>query len=107
MTVHLLMQSVNDIICLSGKETDLHEKKLLSVDGKESRGSKRKSGNNGEAKALQTLNVYSSDYGMCLAQKFIEEKTNEIPAAQELLKLMDLKGTIVTADALNCQKDTL
>ena len=107
MTVQLLMQSVNDIIYLSGKETDLHGKNLLSVDGKESRGSKRKSGNNGEAKALQTLNVYSSDYGMCLAQKFIEEKTNEIPAAQELLKLMDLKGTIVTADALNCQKDTV
>lgn len=107
MTVLLLMQSVDDIICLSGKETDLHEKNILSVDGKESRGSKRKGGGKGEAKALQTLNVYSSDYGMCLAQKFIEEKTNEIPAAQELLKLMDLKGTIVTADALNCQKDTV
>ena len=36
--------------------------------------------------------VYSDDYGMCLAQKFIDEKTNEIPAAQELLGLMDLKG---------------
>ena len=107
MTVQLLMQSVNDIICLSGKEKDLHEKNILSVDGKESRGSKRRSGSRGEIKALQTLNVYSSDYGMCLAQKFIEEKTNEIPAAQELLKLMDLKGTIVTADALNCQKDTV
>ena len=107
MTVQLLMQSVNDIICLSGKEKDLHEKNILSVDGKESRGSKRRSGSHGEIKALQTLNVYSSDYGMCLAQKFIEEKTNEIPAAQELLKLMDLKGTIVTADAINCQKDTV
>ena len=107
LTVQLLLQSVNDIICLSGKEADLHEKNILSVDGKESRGSKRKSGCQGEARALQTLNVYSSDYGMCLAQKFIEEKTNEIPAAQELLKLMDLKGTIVTADALNCQKDTV
>lgn len=107
MTLQLLIQNINDIIRLSGKEKEIHEKSILSVDGKESRGSKRKSGNSGEAKALQTLNVYSSDYGMCLAQKFIEEKTNEIPAAQELLKLMDLKGTIVTADALNCQKDTV
>lgn len=107
MTVQLLIQSVNDIICLSGKDADLHEKNILSVDGKESRGSKRKSGDKGGARALQTLNVYSSDYGMCIAQKFIEEKTNEIPAAQELLKLMDLKGTIATADALNCQKDTV
>lgn len=37
---------------------------------------------------------------------FIGEKTNEIPTAQELLPLMDLKGSIVTADAMNCQKET-
>ena len=106
MTVRLLMQSVNGIIGVSGREGSLHEKSIVSVDGKESRGSKRKGTGAGEAKALQTLNVYSSDYGMCLAQKFIDEKTNAIPAAQELLRLMDLNGTIVTADALNCQKGT-
>lgn len=39
-------------------------------------------------------------------QKFIAEKTNEIPAAQEILRMMDLEGTIVTADAMNCQKGT-
>ena len=107
LTVKLLMQTVNDIISLSGRGEDIHEKNILSVDGKESRGSKRRGGIHGEARALQTLNVYSSDYGMCVAQRFIEEKTNEIPAAQEILKLMDLKGTIVTADALNCQRDTV
>jgi hypothetical protein len=73
------------------------------VEGKESRGSKRKSTSRSEARVLQTLNVYSSDYGMCLAQKFMDKKTNKILAAQKLLQLMDLKGTIVTADALNCQ----
>lgn len=51
--------------------------------------------------------LFSYDYGICLAQKFIEEKTNEIPAAQELLRLMDLRDMIVTADAMNCQKDTV
>lgn len=106
VTVCLLLQAVDDILRLAGKEDEIHEKGILSVDGKESRGSKRKAGNCGEVKALQTLNVYSSEYGMCLAQKFIEEKTNEIPAAQELLGLMDLKGSIVTADAMNCQKGT-
>ena len=44
---------------------------------------------------------------MCVAQKFIEEKTNEILAAQEVLCLMDLRNTIVTADAMNCQKETV
>lgn len=43
---------------------------------------------------------------MCLAQQFIDEKNIGIPAAQELLKLMDLKGDIVSADAMNCQKET-
>lgn len=106
MTVSLLLQTVDEILRLSGKENDIHGKDIVSVDGKESRGSKRKAGNSKEVRALQTLNVYSADYGICLAQKFIEEKTNEIPAAQELLKLMDLKESVVTADAMNCQKET-
>ncbi len=72
---------------------------------KESRGSKRKTAE-GETEALRTLNVYSTDYGFCLGQRFIKEKTNEIPAAQELLPLTDMKGSIVTADAMNCQKGT-
>lgn len=99
--------TINRILELSGKAEDVHEKSIVSVDGKESRGSKRKTGGQGEIRALQTLNVYSNDYGICLAQKFIEEKTNEIPAAQEILSLMNLKDTIVTADAMNCQKETI
>lgn len=107
LTVELLLHTIDRILEMAGKEDSVHEKSIVSVDGKESRGSKRKSGSRGEVKALQTLNVYSNDYGMCLAQKFIDEKTNEIPAAQEILRLMDLRDTIVTADAMNCQKDTV
>ena len=107
VTVQLLLQTVDGILNLCEKEENVHEKGILSVDGKESRGSKRKTGEQGEVRALHTLNVYSGDYGICLAQQFIKEKTNEIPAAQELLKMMDLKGMIVTADAMNCQKDTV
>lgn len=107
LTTGLLLRTIDGILRLSGKEGSIHEKSIVSVDGKESRGSKRKCTEQGEVKALQTLNVYSNDYGICLAQKFIEEKTNEIPAAQEVLQLMDLQDTIVTADAMNCQKDTV
>lgn len=107
LTVQLLLHFINEVLELSGKADGIHEKGIVSVDGKESRGSKRKAVGQEEVKALQTLNVYSNDYGMCLAQKFIEEKTNEIPAAQEVLSLMDLRNTIVTADAMNCQKDTV
>lgn len=107
VTAELLIHTIEGIVSLSGKEGELHEKGIVSVDGKESRGSKRNPGGIGEVKALQTLNVYSNDYGICLTQKFISEKTNEIPAAQELLRLMELKGSIVTADAMNCQKETV
>ena len=107
ITVRMLMDTVDEILKLSGREGELHERSILSVDGKESCGSKRKTGKDGMVKALQTLNVYSDEYGMCVGQKFIGEKTNEIPAAQEILSLMDLWGTIVTADAMNCQKDTV
>ena len=56
-------------------------------------------------RALQTLNAYSGDYGICLARKFIEDKTNERPEAREVPKLIDLNATVVTADAMNCQKE--
>ncbi len=106
LTVKLLIESVDNMLAYAGGGGGFHEKSITSVDGKASRGSARKESADGEIKALQTLNVYSGDYGICLGQKFIEEKTNEIPAAQEVLRLMDLKGTIVTADAMNCQKET-
>lgn len=106
-TVQLLLGMIEGIVSLSGKGSDIHGRSIVSVDGKESRGSRRKTGGQGEVRALQTLNVYSNDHGICLAQKFIDEKTNEIPAAQELLRLMDLRDTIVTADAMNCQKETV
>lgn len=107
VTTGILLHTVDGIIRLAGKQDNIHEKSVVSVDGKVSCGSGRKDTVDGKVKALQTLNVYSNDYGMCLAQKFISEKTNEIPAAQELLRLMDLKGMIVTADAMNCQKGTV
>ena len=37
----------------------------------------------------------------------ISEKSNEITAARELLKMLDFKNSIITADALNCQKTTV
>ena len=106
LTVKLLTEAVDRMLAYAEGGEKLYERSITSVDGKVSRGSARKGSADGEVKALQTLNVYSGDYGICIGQKFIEEKTNEIPAAQEVLRLMNLKGMIVTADAMNCQKDT-
>lgn len=107
ITVQLLIDTVDRILFISGNENDIHEKSIVAVDGKVSCGSAHKETQDREVKALQTLNVYSADYGICLEQKFIGKKTNEIPEAQEILGLIVLKNTIVTADAMNCQKDTV
>jgi predicted transposase YbfD/YdcC len=42
---------------------------------------------------------------MVLAQVATDEKSNEITAVPKLLEMLSLKGTIVTVDALNCQRE--
>lgn len=81
--------------------------KLISVDGKEERGTGRKANTSEEIKNLQILNVYDQETGTCIFSDPIREKTNEIPHAQELLKLLNLKDSVVTFDALHTQKETI
>lgn len=52
---------------------------------------------------LNCLNVYSSDLGYCICTEAINDKTNEIPTVEKIVKNMDLTGVIVTFDALNFQ----
>ncbi|MFE3864507.1 ISAs1 family transposase [Streptomyces goshikiensis] len=44
--------------------------------------------------------------GVVLGQVAVDEKSNEIPAARELLQLLDLDGVVVTMDAMHTQHDT-
>jgi len=106
VVVSYLMELIDGVLKMSFKKEEDFERDVIAVDGKESSGSKRKETDRKAVKALRTLNVFSNSYRMCLGQIFIDEKTNEIPAAQEILKLIDLKGSIVTCDALNTQKKT-
>ena len=55
---------------------------------------------------LHIVSAYISKIGMTFGQKVVDGKSNEIPAAQELIKELNIKGCVVTADALNCQKET-
>lgn len=69
------------MLTLAGKEDTIHEKGITAINGKESRSSGRKDTDNGEVKALQTLNVYSTNYGICLEQQLKEtcyKKTTEL-----------------------------
>lgn len=55
---------------------------------------------------LHIISAQISELGLTLAQRSTDDKSNEIPAVQELLKELNIKGHMVVADALNCQKDT-
>ena len=55
---------------------------------------------------LHIISAQICELGLTLAQRCTDDKSNEIPAVQELLKELKIKGQIVVADALNCQKET-
>lgn len=74
----------------------------LAVDGKCLRGSARTDG-----KPLQLLSAVSHRLRLTVAQEPIEDKSNEIPALQPLLRKLPqgaLEGSLITADALHCQQ---
>jgi len=76
----------------------------LAVDGKCLRGSARTDG-----KPLQLLSAVSHRLRLTVAQEPIEEKSNEIPALQPLLRKLPpaaLEGSLITADALHCQQQS-
>lgn len=74
---------------------------VLAVDGKTVRRSHdRKKG----LGALHSVSVWASDFGLSLGQVACAEKSNEITALPELLRLVDIKGAIITIDAMGTQK---
>jgi predicted transposase YbfD/YdcC len=74
---------------------------VFAVDGKTTRRSHdRKKG----LGALHSVSVWASDFGLSLGQVACAEKSNEITAIPELLRLVDIKGTIITIDAMGTQK---
>lgn len=99
-TINYLIEKIDE---LTGKS----EKDILSMDGKISKGSKRETGLNEKEIPVNTMSVYSTNYGLCLIQDYIEEKSNEIPMGPKLLEKLDLKGCVITADALNTQVNTV
>lgn len=56
-------------------------------------------------KMMNIVTAYT-DTGISLLQKTVENKTNEIPAVKEIIAMLDVKGMIITADAMHCQKET-
>ena len=76
------------------------ESVTIAVDGKEIRSMRKK--NN----PLNIISAQIAEYGLTIAQEAVTDKKNEIPAVQELLKKLKIKGCLITADALHCQTKT-
>ncbi|TAH24697.1 MAG: ISAs1 family transposase [Cytophagales bacterium] len=53
--------------------------------------------------AVYLVSAFASSNNLVLSQKSTFKKSNEITAIPYLLDLIDCKGAIITADALNCQ----
>jgi len=76
----------------------------VAVDGKMLRGS---FDHFEDKKAIQVLSFFETSGGLILAHEVINEKTNEIPVFQKLIKELDLENVVYTLDALHCQKKLL
>ena len=75
----------------------------LSFDGKTIRSTGKMSN---YKSAMHIISAHVAELGITLAQKTVEEKSNEIPAMRELISLLEIEGCMVVADALHCQKET-
>lgn len=84
---------------IAEQKTDV-DRPTYAVDGKTLRRSHdRKKG----LGALHSVTVYASEYGLTLAQVATDEKSNEITAIPLALSLVNLKGAIITIDAMGTQ----
>lgn len=75
---------------------------VVCIDGKTVRRSYDKSRRRG---AIHMISAFSAANNVVLGQLKTKEKSNEIKAIPELLKLLDIHGCLVTIDAMGCQKD--
>jgi predicted transposase YbfD/YdcC len=76
------------------------QRPVFPIDGKTLRRSH--DGKNGLG-ALHSVSLWAADYGLSLGQVACAEKSNEITAIPELLKLVDTRGAIITIDAMGTQ----
>jgi predicted transposase YbfD/YdcC len=88
---------------LSGLIREKVSQEVISFDGQTERGTaEKRKGLSG----IHLMNAWSADNRICLGQIKVDDKSNEIIAMPQLMDNLDLKGTIITADAMNTQKAT-
>jgi predicted transposase YbfD/YdcC len=80
----------------------LQEGEVIAIDGKTLRHSYDKGSGKG---AIHMVSAWASQHQLILGQVKVDEKSNEITAIPELLKVLELNGCIVTIDAMGTQKE--
>ena len=75
------------------------EQEIVAMDGK----ALRRAIDAGENPKV-IVNAWAAESGLVLGQRKVDEKSNEIKAVPELLRVLELSGCIVTLDAMGCQK---
>jgi predicted transposase YbfD/YdcC len=92
-------------VCLNDYSKDLVgllSEKQICLDGKKLRGTSPGSRGN---KGLYTVNAWVSENRVCVGQKKVEDKSNEITAIPALLEELDITDSLVSIDAMGCQRD--
>ncbi len=74
---------------------------VVAIDGKALCGSRE----SGKKKLVHMVSAWAEGNGLVLAQRKVDEKSNEITAIPKLLDALELAGTVVTIDAMGCQND--
>ena len=92
----IFIQWIRDV--LSG--LNLSDSRVVALDGKTVKGSAWNKGKD----AIHMVNACCTESGLSLGQYKVDAKSNEITAIPELLKLLELSGSLVTIDAMGCQK---
>ncbi len=85
------------LLCHSSDDKD-----VIAIDGKTLRHSYDKSRRRG---AIHDISALSTTHSLVIGQSKTGEKSNEITANPKLLNILDIKGKIITTDAMGCQKD--
>lgn len=76
--------------------------KVLNIDGKCLRGTQESRTLNPK---LHFVSLFMAEEGILLAQQPVEDKSNEIMAIPKVLDQINIKGAIITSDAMGCQKN--
>jgi predicted transposase YbfD/YdcC len=81
---------------------EITEGEIVAIDGKQAR---RSYDTKDRKAAIHMVSAWACQNGVVLGQQKTDTKSNEISAIPQLLELLELKGCIVTIDAMGCQRE--